>query len=248
MSFRILDRGYLCDVAGSSYFVISKDISVYYILGFLNTKVCDALLDMINPTMNLNIKDVVALPIKIGENSEKIEDIVRQNIKIEKEDWDSYENSWNFKKSPLIGKKNIKTAYIEWVNENENRINQLIQNEIEINKYMICLYNLEKEISPNIEKSDIAMHAYDVKNSVTSFVSYFIGCVFGRYSLDEEGLIYAGGKWESSRYKTFLPDEDNCIPITDEEYFSDDIVGCFVEFVKTVYGEDTLEENLGARI
>ena len=113
---------------------------------------------------------------------------------------------------------------------------------------MICLYNLEKEISPNIEKSDIAMHAYDVKNSVTSFVSYFIGCVFGRYSLDEEGLIYAGGKWESSRYKTFLPDEDNCIPITDEEYFSDDIVGCFVEFVKTVYGEDTLEENLGARI
>lgn len=79
MSFRILDRGYLCDVAGSSYFVISKDISVYYILGFLNTKVCDALLDMINPTMNLNIKDVVALPIKIGENSEKIEDIVRQN-------------------------------------------------------------------------------------------------------------------------------------------------------------------------
>lgn len=244
MSFRILDRGYLCDVAGSSYFVISKDISVYYILGFLNTKVCDALLDMINPTMNLNIKDVVALPIKIGENSEKIEDIVRQNIKIEKEDWDSYENSWNFKKSPLIGKKNIKTAYIEWVNENENRINQLIQNEIEINKYMICLYNLEKEISPNIEKSDIAMHAYDVKNSVTSFVSYFIGCVFGRYSLDEEGLIYAGGKWESSRYKTFLPDEDNCIPITDEEYFSDDIVGCFVEFVKTVYGEDTLEENL----
>ena len=79
---------------------------------------------------------------------------------------------------------------------------------------------------------------------IKQFISYAVGCMFGRYSLDEEGLVFAGGEFDKNKYSKFIPDEDNCIPITDSEYFSDDIVTRFVEFVKTVYGEETLEENL----
>lgn len=103
---------------------------------------------------------------------------------------------------------------------------------------------MQDELTPEVEDKDITVRKADLSRDIRSFISYAVGCMFGRYSLDEEGLIYAGGEWNSSRYKTFLPDGDNCIPITDEEYFSDDIVGRFVEFVKIVYGADTLEENL----
>lgn len=117
-------------------------------------------------------------------------------------------------------------------------------NEEELNRIFIDIYGLQDELTPEVEDKDITVRKADLSRDIRSFVSYAIGCMFGRYSLDEEGLIYAGGEWDSSKYETFLPDDDNCIPITDEEYFSDDIVARFIEFVKTVYGADTLEENL----
>lgn len=122
--------------------------------------------------------------------------------------------------------------------------NKMKENEIELNRQYIQIYGLEKEISPEEGDELITLRVANKEVDIKSFVSYAVGCMFGRYSLDEEGLICAGGEWDNSKYKTFLPDDDNCIPITDEEYFSDDIVARFVEFVRTVYGADTLEENL----
>lgn len=133
---------------------------------------------------------------------------------------------------------------MQWKTECDSRFNQLKINEEELNRIFINIYGLKDEIAPEVEDKNVTVRKADLSRDIRGFISYAVGCMFGRYSVDEEGLIYAGGEWNNSRYKTFIPDEDNCIPITDEEYFSDDIVGRFVEFVKAVYGADTLEENL----
>lgn len=156
----------------------------------------------------------------------------------------------------------ISEKYAAWQAECEERFQQLKKNEEELNRIFIDIYGLQGELTPDVADKDITVHrVFDSKDDVpesmkgsnyvrtmrdeiVSLISYAVGCMFGRYSLDVEGLAYAGGEWDESRYKTFLPDEDNCIPVTDEEYFKDDIVGRFVEFVRTVYGSDTLEENL----
>ena len=156
----------------------------------------------------------------------------------------------------------ISEKYAAWQAECEARFQQLKKNEEELNRIFIDIYGLQDELTPDVADKDVTVHrVFDSKDDVpeamkgsnyvrtmrdeiVSLISYAVGCMFGRYSLDVEGLAYAGGEWDESRYKTFLPDEDNCIPVTDEEYFKDDIVGRFVEFVRTVYGSDTLEENL----
>ncbi len=135
-------------------------------------------------------------------------------------------------------------SFKTWEKECEERFGRVKDNETKLNQMFINTYGLQKELLPEVVEKDITMRKADLERDIRSFVSYAVGCMFGRYSLDKEGLIYAGGEWGNGRYQTFLPDDDNCIPITDEEYFSDDIVGRFVEFVKTVYGADTLEENL----
>ena len=156
----------------------------------------------------------------------------------------------------------ISEKYAAWQAECEARFQQLKKNEEELNRSFIDIYGLQDELTPDVADKDVTVHrVFDSKDDVpesmkgsnyvrtmrdeiVSLISYSVGCMFGRYSLDVDGLAYAGGEWDESRYKTFLPDEDNCIPVTDEEYFKDDIVGRFVEFVRTVYGSDTLEENL----
>lgn len=170
--------------------------------------------------------------------------MVEENLRISKTDWDSFETSWDFKRHPLIQEAYIKCAYKNWKNQCESRFEQLKYNEEEINSIFSNIYDLQDELTPEVEDKDITVRKADLSRDIRSFISYAVGCMFGRYSLDEEGLIYAGGEWNHNRYKTFIPDEDNCIPITDEEYFSDDIIGRFVEFVKIVYGANTLEENL----
>lgn len=166
-------------------------------------------------------------------------------VKISREDWNSFEVSKEFKKHPFIKEDTkISSIYFKWIQLTEQRWEKLKEKEQNINDIFIRKYHLENEISGEINDKDITIYKADLFKDVRSFISYAVGCMFGRYSLDEEGVIYAGGEWDSNRYKKFTPDEDNCIPITDEEYFSDDIVGRFVEFVKIVYGADSLEENL----
>lgn len=158
--------------------------------------------------------------------------------------------------------KLISDKYEQWKEECERRFLKLKENEEELNRIFIDIYGLNDELTPDVADKDITVHrVYDSKDDVpesmkgsnyvrtlhdeiVSLVSYAVGCMFGRYSLDVDGLAYAGGEWDESKYKTFIPDADNCIPITDEEYFEDDIVGLFCAWLKKVYGEDTLEENL----
>lgn len=138
----------------------------------------------------------------------------------------------------------IEDTWHRWEQECENRFQQLKSNEEELNRIFIDIYGLQDELTPEVADKDVTVRKADLGRDIRSLVSYAVGCMFGRYSLDVEGLAFAGGEWDPGKYKTFIPDSDNCIPITDEEYFSDDIVGRFVEFVRVVYGEDTLEENL----
>ena len=126
----------------------------------------------------------------------------------------------------------------------DGRFEQLKVNEEKLNRIFINIYGLQEELTSEIEDKDVTVRRADLQRDIKSLLSYAVGCMFGRYSLDESGLVYAGGKWNDGKYKTFMVDRDNCIPITDEEYFEDDIVGRFCEWLKVVYGEDTLEENL----
>lgn len=116
--------------------------------------------------------------------------------------------------------------------------------EEELNSIFINIYGLQGELSPNESDDDVTVRKADLSRDIRSLLSYAVGCMFGRYSLDVDGLAYAGGDWDASKYSTFIPDVDNVIPVTDEDYFDDDIVGLLIQWLKKVYGEDTLEENL----
>lgn len=138
----------------------------------------------------------------------------------------------------------MSTAFEMWLKECDERFNQLKANEEELNRIFIVVYGLQDELTPEVEDKDVTVRQADLVRDVKSFISYAIGCMFGRYSLDIEGLAYAGGEWDRNKYKTFIPDFDDIIPICDEDYFEDDIVSRFIEFVKCIFGEETLEENL----
>lgn len=220
-----------------------------YTLGFINSNVYMKFIEALKgKTMRFEVGDVESIPLLKVSNflKEKIKNIVKSNIVISKKDWDSFEISWDFKTHPLIEFKadNIENSYNNLVEFTEKQFNQLKTNEEELNRIFIDIYGLQDELTPEVEDKDVTIRKADKERDIKSFISYAVGCMLGRYSLDVEGLAYAGGEWDSSKYKTFIPDPDNCIPITDEEYFDDDIVGRLVEFVKIVFGEKTLEENL----
>ena len=238
---RYSPQGAIFDVAGSSLFPYRD---YFYLLGLLNTNIAFNYLKMLNPTMSIQTGNIKTLPY-IEKNKDAVDGYVTKNIKISMDDWNSFEVAWDFKKHPLISKFNkVEESYAVWKREADDRFEQLKMNEETLNHIFINIYGLQNELMPEVEIKDVTVRRADLSRDIRSLVSYAVGCMFGRYSLDEEGLIYAGDEWNNSRYETFIPDDDNCIPITDEEYFSDDIVARFVEFVKTVYGADTLEENL----
>ncbi|MFC2662204.1 MAG: SAM-dependent methyltransferase, partial [Eubacterium sp.] len=239
--------------------------------GFLNSIVSRELLTM-QPTINTQPGTIGTLPLIDCDSKEKLDEIVVECNLFSKSDWDSFETSWDFQAHPFIlarkehegepGDNLIETGYQSFKQECEDRFCKLKSNEEELNRIFIDIYGLQDELTPEESDGDVTVaRVYDEKDDIPedmknnkyvltkqdvikSFISYAIGCMFGRYSLDEEGLAYAGGDWDPSKYKTFIPDADNIIPICDEEYFEDDIVGRFVKFVETVYGTDTLEENL----
>lgn len=241
---RYTDFGFLYDASGS--FADVKNERILYTLAFLCSEVTQYFLKIMNPTLNFQKGNVSALPFILdAKYMERINDYTEENISISRRDWDSYETSWDFKCHPLYRKvSTISEAFEQWQNGGNDCFNQLKSNEEELNRIFIDIYGLQDELTPEVEDKDVTVRKADLARDIRSFISYAVGCMFGRYSLDEDGLIYAGGEWNINRYTTFIPDEDNCIPITDEEYFFDDIVSRFVEFVKTVYGTDTLEENL----
>jgi type II restriction/modification system DNA methylase subunit YeeA len=243
-SARYYPEGFLWDVAGSPCVIHDKK-KLYYVVGYLSTKIADTILKIINPTINCQVIDIQRLPIILNNDLEDIVyRIVENSINISKVDWDSFETSWDYKKHPLINGSDIKSAYNEWEEDCLERFNQLKINEEELNKIFIEVFDLINEMDSIISDKEVTIKKSNLKREIESFISYAVGCIFGRYSLDNDGITYAGGQWNESKFSSFIPDKDNCIPITDEEYFEDDIVGRFVEFVKVVYGKETLEENL----
>ena len=242
---RYMPEGGIFDAKGSSGFCNEKN-NLKYIIGLCNSKVSMEFLSFLAPTMDYSAGAVGKVPTIIcEEKKDEISDIVTTNIEISKSDWDSYEISWDFQHHPLLRKvPAIAEAFKQWKAECDDRFDQLKANEEELNRIFIDIYGLQDELTPEVEDKDVTVRKADLGRDIRSFISYAVGCMFGRYSLDENGLAYAGGEWDSNKYVSYPADKDNIIPICDDEYFDDDIVGRFVEFVKTVYGEESLDENL----
>ena len=240
-SCRLCEGGSLFDSGGSSIDVHGETL---YILAILNSVIGQFYLDISNATINYQPGDIAGIPVVFPEGDEPTQRI-EECVDIARKDWDSFETSWDFQHHPLLRKvPTIAEAFTQWQTECDGRFNQLQANEEELNRIFIDIYGLQDELTPEVEDKDVTVRKADLGRDIRSFISYAVGCMFGRYSLDEDGLVYAGGEWDASKYVSFAADKDNIIPICDDEYFEDDIVGLFVEFVKTVYGADVLDENL----
>lgn len=270
--FRFLEDNSTFNLAAPSIF-FNDNSMMLYVLGYLNSKFSQEIIALLNPTLNTNISDITAQPLCYGK-SPKCEDevisLVKQNISLSKVDWDSFETSWDFAEHPLVkwshdlwdctaiaatmdyyyhGERPevscpVELCYMLWQGECNDRFAKLKANEEELNRIFIDIYGLQDELTPEVEDKDITVRRADLARDIRSLISYAVGCIFGRYSLDKPGLAYAGGDWNPDQYHTFLPDADNVIPITDEEYFTDDFTGLFVAWVKKVFGADSLEDNL----
>jgi len=233
----------ISDIAGMSLYLCG--INIFWLLGFCNTKITTEMLRLMAPTINLQAGDIARLPIIKNEFfNNTINDLVKENIALSRIDWDYFEISWEFKQHPLIKYDLLSTSYTTWKQESNERFYTLKANEEELNHIFINIYGLQDELNPDVEDNDITVRQADLSREIRSLLSYAVGCMFGRYSLDVEGLIYAGGEWDTSKYKSFIPNKDNIIPITDEEYLPNDVVTRIVEFIRTVYGTETLEKNL----
>lgn len=262
-AIRYYPEGFVFDIAGSSIFLNIKENQKYF-LGLLSSSVVLNILNLLNPTINYQAGDVRSIPVIITNErvvKEKVSELVDKNINYSKTDWDSFETSWDFTKHPLLPVVStssttelfkdtsansilISDCYAKWEKECSERFATLKSNEEELNRIFIEIYGLQDELTPEVKDKDVTVRLADRTRDIKSFISYAVGCMFGRYSLSKEGLAYAGGDMDMNNYKYFIPDADNVIPVTDEAYFNDDIVSRFVEFVRQVYGESTLEENL----
>lgn len=245
-SIRYRTHGGIHDVSGMSAFS-DNDKRLKEILGILSTPIADYIFKILNPTINLQVGDFKNFPILDfnEKNKEIMIDLVDENIDIAKNDWDSYEDSWDFRSHFLVNNTDkIRESFDIWDKENHDRFEKLKNNEEMIDKIVIDTYGLNEVVPYEISDEYITLNKVNLALDIKSLISYFIGCYMGRYSLDQEGLVFAGGKFDPSKYTTFEADKNGIIPIIDNDYFDDDVVTKFINFIKVVYGEETLEENL----
>lgn len=298
LNARYYDETFLFDSCAPSLFLKNENASLEYGLGLLNSKVVQMFMSVLSPTIHYNSGSMSKVPVIINKK-DVVEKNVKENIRLSKQDWDSFETSWDFTTHPLIelrkesgyGKDinkwnyRISDVFEEWKEICEERFNTLKKNEEELNRIFIDIYGLQDELTPEEDDKDVTVRKADRVRDIKSFISYAVGCMFGRYSLDKKGLVYAGGNFETTyekyqgqrlidekgeplpgndggwagvsltEYKyiydgkneielSYSPDLDNIIPITDTPYLGDDIVKKFKDFVKVVYGKETLSENL----
>jgi len=239
---RYFPKGFIFEATGPCYF----GNNLYEMLGYMNSKVFNYLAKLTMSTMHYTNGSVANMPYK---NVDIDKQIVKENIEISKKEWDSYETSWEFSKSPLLENvfHTIKQAADRYANDMNADVEKLIQNEYIIDKFFIEKFNLSNELRNELEVSDSTLRTISKSDTIVSFVHYAVGVILGRYSLDAEKIVFAGGKWDPSNYVKFQPDADNVLLITDDEYFKDgqyDIVNRFVDFVEITFGKETLEENL----
>ena len=277
MSVRYWEKGCIFDTCAPTLFPRSKS---WYLLGLLNTKIGQYIMDIMSPTIHYTAGSMMKFPVWMPENYEIIESLVEKNVLMAKDDWNEKETSWGFVKHPLFFDESG-NLYDNWkilAERREHRFNSVKNNEVLLNKYFIELYGMQNCVDCSIDDDRITITKSNIEKDIESLISYAVGCMFGRYSLDEEGLVLAGQPFESHFFEasapvcgtgfagapgasvpigefyyktddgvkkcTYNPDKDNIIPICDEEYFSDDIVSRFCEWVKIVYGEKSLETNL----
>ena len=304
IGIRYYPKGFVFDSAGPSIF-ISDEATRSWVHGFLSSCVAQYFIRALNPTINLLATDIANLPViqNAKMDDAQLYSITKQNIRISKVDWDSFETSWDFKEHPFAWHSHglwdgtrraanmdyydkfphascpLEICWLLWNDECEERFEKLKANEEELNRIFINIYGLQDELTPEVEDKDVTVRKADLGRDMRSFISYAVGCMFGRYSLDQPGLILAGQDFKekfsyasvpvagtgfagSSSFETvqgdcylirgqndlvrcsFAPDADGIIPISDDEYFEDDVVGRFVIWLKTVFGEDSLEANL----
>ena len=243
-SIRWFPAGAICADKGQGLFA-SHDLTLYC-CGLLNSVVSRLYLRMISPTLDFNCGYVRKIPYIMDETHKTgVSNLVDENISIAKTDWDSFETSWDFTRHPLMrGASTVAEAFAAWEFECNGRFNQLKSNEEELNRIFIGIYGLQDELTPEVEDKDVTVRRADLGRDIRSLLSYAVGCMFGRYSLDVPGLAYAGGEWDGSKYTTFQPDAGNILPLTDESYLEDDIISRLCQWLRAVYGPDTLEENL----
>lgn len=262
ISARFTEKGFLFDSKGAKGFCENEE-NLYPILALINSVTAKTYLEIFSPTMDFKVGDISKIPLHqdVLLNPE-LTAKTRQLLELSKADWNSFEISWDFKFHPLIRRGLISDAYQAWAAECNDRFDKMKLYEEEINRIIIHIYGLQDELEPEVDDKAVTVHrVYDsredvpesmngsnyvltLQDVVKSLISYAVGCMFGRFSLDSEGLVCADEVWDSSKYISYLPHEDNIIPISDDEYFPDDIVVRFEKFIETVYGKDTLEENL----
>ena len=292
ISARYIGYGFAFSSAAMEAF----EYDLKYLLALINSAVANDILKLLAPTINFGVEQVGKIPVKI-QKKEQIERITDENIETSKSDWDSFETSWDFKMHPLVSMSKglwdatataatmdyyygylpeascpLEICYLLWQGQCKERFEKLKANEEELNRIFIDIYGLQDELTPEVEEKDVTVRKADLQRDIKSLLSYAVGCMFGRYSIYKDGLLFAGEPYSLQAFvdklndrpgtvsaeelertyrnegvvvdEMFFPDKDNVIPITDEEYLDDDIVARLCDWLKAVYGAATLEENL----
>jgi hypothetical protein len=262
-SVRYMDKS-IFGGGGDAIFIKNPNCFMY-VFALLNSELATKLLKIISPTMNFEVGHIINIPIVVQNSSENnFDKCIYQCIDISREEWDSRETSWDFKTNELLRHQTsskLEDAYDSYCNYWRDKYFQLHKNEEELNRLFIDIYDLEDELTPDVPLEDITILKNETQIEdgklvfnkdviVKQFISYAVGCMFGRYSPHKEGLILANQGEGIQEFlekvpdAEFLPDEDAIIPILDEEYFTDDIVGRFKEFLKVTFGPEKLSENM----
>lgn len=267
-SLRYVPAGFIFETKGAMCYV--EDKYLYYILALYNTKIMQQFLAIVSPTLDYHEGPLGRTPIVLKEDG-GIEKTAKESTELSKIDWDAFETSWDFAEHPLVkwshdlwdstsigatmayyyhGERPevscpVELCYLLWQGECNDRFAKLKANEEELNRIFIDIYGLQDELTPEVEDKDVTVRRADLGRDIRSLLSYAVGCIFGRYSLDKPGLAYAGGEWDAGKYSRFQPVADNVVPLCDEEYFGEnDLVNRVVDFIREVFGAASLEENL----
>lgn len=242
---RYTPPGFIFDVKGSTMFFKNKE-DIFPVFGVIASKISSEILQYINPTMSFQTGDIRRIPLPNKWDS-KINDSVKENIALSKEEWNDYELSWEFIKHPFLTHKKsdyLSESFNNWEVYSKLRFHKLKKNEENINQILISLFQLEDEFSPELSEDQITLRISERVSDVKSFLSYFVGCIMGRYSLDEEGLYYAGGEWDGVKQRKFNPNNYGILMLTEEHYFENDIIARLREFLTVTFGAKTVDDNL----
>ncbi len=248
LALRYYPSGFIFDVAGTSIFAEDAE-DLKYLHGVLNSKVILKISSYLSPTLNFEVGQIATYPIiSSPKYRDEVIRLVDENRELSKADWDAFETSWDFERHPLLpanadSETKLSDTYATWESTALGRWNQLKQNEERLNEIFIEVYGMQGELTPEVEDKYVSVRKADQSREARSLLSYFVGVIFGRYSLDKPGLNFAGGEWNASAQGK-LVDEDNIVPIMDGEYYTDDIVKKLRDFLVAVYGEATLHANM----